>query len=195
MNAFVKLIYKREILISCEKLEWVMLKHLLFSLLIVCFFVSSTSVEAGRKVTITVDVKQKKPDGRSWDPFGGAPDIQIKLFNNQIGNLVSPRLEDTYKTSYTFEIPDNVSEKINLEIWDMDIIENDLIGSCSFQNGRNQSFECGSSSVIINFIEGQKKIQTNTKNNEIAKNKNKQLNEIALSATDYGDSNWSDTQE
>lgn len=62
---------------------------------------SSATIDS-EKITITVEVKQTKPNGKAWDPMGGLPDIQIKIYNSQIGTLVSPRVENTFKTSYTF---------------------------------------------------------------------------------------------
>jgi len=79
--------------------------------------------------TLSIEVEATKVNGKAWDVAGGAPDLLIKLngtflnFNKKCKNSYGCKLEFTF-----------VNETLwYFEIYDKDLVSNDLIGkgNCS----------------------------------------------------------------
>ncbi len=81
--------------------------------------------QQGESITLTCEVFPTKPDGRCWDGFGGAPDIQFVAYFRDQGTIVSPVVYDVLKTSFTLHLQSR--EIVRVEIWDRDLFRHDLI--------------------------------------------------------------------
>ena len=78
--------------------------------------------------TIEINVKSTKANGKPWDISGGSPDIIINIDGNQL--KFREKCRDRYRCSIKFF---STSDEWYFEIYDKDIISNDLIGkgNCS----------------------------------------------------------------
>ncbi len=79
--------------------------------------------------TLTVEADSTKVDGKSWDIWGGAPDILIKIDGVYLD--FDPKCQDSYRCSMEFTVEKETSWYF--EIYDRDLNNNDLIakGECS----------------------------------------------------------------
>ncbi|MEK7263225.1 MAG: caspase family protein [Bacteroidota bacterium] len=107
------------------------------------------NIKSTIKVEIVVNVEHTKPNGSSWDPLGGTPDLEIKIYSSDNQLFVSPRMENIYDTTIVAELKET-GEMYKLELWDMDIIEDDSIGTCDFTIKQLPlQIKCGSASIKI----------------------------------------------
>ena len=85
--------------------------------------------------TINVDVASKKANGKAWDMMGGSPDIKVLIDKHPLH--LSSSCRDTYRCSLNF-----TSKKDNwyIEIYDMDIDSDDLIGKGDCEEGDECNF-------------------------------------------------------
>ncbi len=110
-----------------------------------------------RNVVVGIAVASHKPNGDAWDALGGAPDIAIctnSAFGQRcVGSAVvaSPsgfsrgRCQDSFQCAFTVTVP--ASGPFSLSIYDVDLSEHDLIGSCMItppSGGR-----CGSATISV----------------------------------------------
>jgi hypothetical protein len=116
----------------------------------IIFLFCSYSIYSQQKIKITVSVNSTKENGKSWDIGGGLPDIVIKIRGENIGSIESPRNENTLKTSYTFDLTEE-TESFDIEVWDKDITNHDLIGKCSDVSLKKQTLTCGNCKVSISL--------------------------------------------
>ena len=72
---------------------------------------------------LSVEVDERKTDGRSWDISGGAPDIEIVINGKSMD--FSRKCRDRYRC-HNFFVSDN--NRWYIEVYDRDIYSNDLIG-------------------------------------------------------------------
>ena len=70
----------------------------------------------------TIEVSPVKPDGKSWDTGGGAPDIRLQLADT---DYTTADCRDRYRCEVRFV--SRVSEWY-LEVYDQDLSTDDLIG-------------------------------------------------------------------
>jgi hypothetical protein len=88
-------------------------------------------------LSVRVDVDRKKKDGRPWDVGSGPPDIALCATNDgetqcfpsgsSMDDVRVPKCRDAYHCEFT-NLPLSL-EDLELEIFDVDIAENDDIGS------------------------------------------------------------------
>ncbi len=96
-----------------------------------------------RVITLGVVVTPQKANGAAWDALGGAPDIAICI-NSALGQqcfaagnavYASPsafgrgRCQDSFACTFTVTVP--ATGPVSLSVYDVDISEHDLIGSCA----------------------------------------------------------------
>ena len=76
-----------------------------------------------RAYTIEIDVKNSKSNGKPWDISGGSPDITITINGERL--KFREKCRDKYRCSINFF---STSDEWYFEIYDKDIMSNDLIG-------------------------------------------------------------------
>lgn len=79
---------------------------------------------------INIDVASNKSNGTEWDMMGGSPDIKVLIDKHPLH--ISSTCRDTYRCSLNF-----TSQKDNwyIEVYDMDIDSDDLIGKGDCEEG------------------------------------------------------------
>lgn len=115
-----------------------------------------------RVVTLGINVAPHKPSGDAWDAFGGAPDIAIcinsalgqRCFAAGNGACASPsafgrsRCPDAFACNFMVAVP--ATGPFSLSIYDVDLSEHDLIGSCVVTpNGTLGVGACGSATLAV----------------------------------------------
>jgi len=109
-----------------------MLKFVSTCLLSTLFlFSQSGDIKKATSYRVTIKVSSTKLNGKSWDSFGGAPDVMIK-----VGNTLLPfkkSCKDSYKCSYEFT---SNKDKWYFEIYDKDLKQHDLIGKGDCELGK-----------------------------------------------------------
>jgi hypothetical protein len=101
--------------------------------LIIFAIFSIFSLQAGDKAkayTIEIDVNTVKANGKSWDVSGGSPDITISIDGQRLQFLEKCR--DKYRCSLKFF---SISDEWYFEIYDKDIMSDDLIGKGDCSEG------------------------------------------------------------
>ena len=73
--------------------------------------------------SIVVDVPNLKANGKNWDPFGGAPDILLKIDGETLP--FDSSCKDKYRCVMEFESEDT---EWYIEVYDKDKLQNDIIG-------------------------------------------------------------------
>ena len=96
--------------------------------------------------TINIDVASKKTNGNDWDIMGGSPDIKVMIDKHPLPFL--PSCRDTYRCSLNFT---SLKEKWYIEVYDMDIDSDDLIGKGDCEEGEDCDF--GLAKVLIDSFE------------------------------------------
>ncbi|MCK5145503.1 hypothetical protein KAR48_02040 [bacterium] len=122
----------------------------IIALLVVCFVflnVASATIP-DRTIRITVQVEQTKANGRKWDGWGGAPDIQVKISSDELGTMSSSEASNTYNSTVTFDIGECRGE-LKIEIWDIDINTHDLIGKGRIKTNVSKSYQIGQAKVKV----------------------------------------------
>ncbi len=100
---------------------------ILFGILSLLFLYAEDKAQA---YTIEIDVKSTKANGKSWDISGGSPDIAISIDGHRLQFLEKCR--DKYRCSIRFF---SKSDEWYFEIYDKDIMSDDLIGKGSCAEG------------------------------------------------------------
>ena len=93
---------------------------MLFGILSLLFLQAEEKTEA---YTVEIDVRNSKSDGKPWDISGGSPDITITIDGERL--KFREKCRDKYRCSIRFF---STSDKWYFEIYDKDIMSNDLIG-------------------------------------------------------------------
>lgn len=109
------------------------MKNLIFSTLLL----TTIEVQATEKPTlrtITIDVAEKKANGKSWDMFGGSPDIKVVIDKQPYYSLAKCR--DTYRCTISFT---SQKDKWYIEVYDKDLQNDDLIGKGECEEGERCS--------------------------------------------------------
>lgn len=124
-------------------------------------FVSDAGAQiAVRTVTLGINVAPHKPTGEAWDAFGGAPDIAIcinsalgqRCFAAGNGVYASPsqfgrgRCQDAFACSFVVAVP--ATGPFSLSIYDVDLSQHDLVGSCAVNPGAGVG-SCGSATLVV----------------------------------------------
>lgn len=115
-------------------------------------------------MTLKVNVKKSKPDGRDWDTFGQHPDILIKIRVHSTGYTETSQIkEDSYKVNQTFgPLMLKGEDKIDVSIFDEDLgdADSDLIGKTTINyqyEGMNlhgmDKYKAGESNFDADFRE------------------------------------------
>jgi len=86
--------------------------------------------EKTQAYTIEIDVKSTKANGKPWDISGGSPDIAISIDGKRLQFLEKCR--DKYRCSIRFF---STSDEWYFEIYDKDIMNDDLIGKGNCSEG------------------------------------------------------------
>jgi hypothetical protein len=97
---------------------------------------------------ITVQVDSTKPGGEAWDAFGGAPDIALCTTSSggagcAVAEGTTARCQDQFACSFPMSLPASFSASF----WDLDVANDDLIGSCFIDHPG--TYRCGSASVTV----------------------------------------------
>lgn len=91
----------------------------------------AVAVQAGNYV-VDIEVDPTKPNGKSWDVAGGAPDIRLRIE----GKLLPMReaCRDSYRCTTSAFVTQK--ERVYIEVYDQDVWANDLIGKgeCTIDN-------------------------------------------------------------
>jgi len=92
--------------------------------------------------SVDISVESNKSSGKSWDLFGGAPDIWISVDGEKLPFL--KRCKNSYRCKIVFE---SNKTKWYFEIYDKDLKESDLIGKgeCSI----NQKCTLDRAKIVI----------------------------------------------
>lgn len=98
----------------------------------ICMAGCSTKAEL---YTINIDVAPKKANGTEWDIMGGSPDIKVLVDKHPL--YISPSCRDTYRCSLNFT---SKQDKWYIEVYDMDIDSDDLIGKGDCEEGEDCDF-------------------------------------------------------
>ena len=124
------------------------MKKLSFLFLLLFSFLLVTNLHAQRKISITVEVKPTKANGKAWDVGGGAPDIMVEIYHKDLGRLKSSTSKNTYKSTFEFDIR-NITGYIEVKVWDKDLMAHDLIGSCEIHYATIDTYECGRATISV----------------------------------------------
>lgn len=115
-----------------------------------------------RTVTLAINVAPHKPGGAAWDAFGGAPDVAIcinsalgqRCFAAGNGTYASPsqfgrgRCQDSFACTFAVTVP--ATGPFSLSIYDVDLSEHDLIGSCAVTPNNTLGVgACGSATLVV----------------------------------------------
>ena len=92
--------------------------------------------------SINIDVASQKVNGNSWDIMGGSPDIKVLIDKHPLPFLSTCR--DTYRCSLNFT---SLRDKWYIEVYDMDIESDDLIGKGDCEEG--EECDLGLATVLI----------------------------------------------
>lgn len=142
-------------------------RHLALAALLTPLALGALAGDAGaqinvRTVTLAINVAPHKPGGAAWDAFGGAPDVAIcinsalgqRCFAAGAGAYASPslfgrgRCQDSFACTFVVAVP--AAGPFSLSIYDVDLSEHDLIGSCAVTpNGTVGVGACGSATLAI----------------------------------------------
>ena len=101
------------------------------------FFLTITLQAENKKklYSITIDVEAKKANGKSWDVFGGSPDIKVVIDGE---TFYSPtKCKDRYRCTMEFT---SVKDKWYIEVYDKDLQSDDLIGKGDCKDGEECKF-------------------------------------------------------
>ena len=88
----------------------------------------TVEAEVKKKIySMTIDIAGKKANGKSWDMFGGSPDIKVLIDGEAYFSVL--KCQDTYRCSIEFISTD---DKWYIEVYDRDIQNDDLVakGDC-----------------------------------------------------------------
>ncbi len=89
----------------------------------------TTSKPAKVSVAISVAIGLTKPNGKSWDVGGGAPDPLVSARISSSGKTVSRSFRDSLNPSTSFSAELAPSDSISITVVDSDMSANDPIGS------------------------------------------------------------------
>ena len=121
-------------------------------ILLVC--VNLVQAEVENLYFVTIQAAANKPNGKPWDVSGGSPDIILSVEGKVYWNV---GCRDTYRCQVRF-----ISPKDNwyFEIYDKDLVNNDLIGKGRCSVG--QKCKLGQATIsIINQAAQAKKANGN----------------------------------
>ena len=120
-----------------------MKKSVIFGLLSV-----AAAVQAGNYVA-DIEVDPTKPNGKSWDIAGGAPDIRLRIEGKFMPMREACR--DSYRCTTSVFV--TRKERIYIEVYDQDAWANDLIGKgeCTIGN----VCKVGAAKVAFKKVENQ----------------------------------------
>lgn len=102
-----------------------------------------SSVINAQRITIRVTVDAKRPDGEPWDPDGERPDPYLKVDGK---SYRSEGCRETYECSLSIETD---ATTLNLEVYDADLVVDELIGSGRCSVPTRTACRVGASSVQI----------------------------------------------
>jgi len=105
------------------------------AVLAVLILLTTITIQAENKkrvYTITTNVEAKKANGKSWDIFGGSPDIKIVVEGKPYYSLV--KCKDTYRCTIEFV---STTDKWYIEVYDKDLQSDDLIGKGECEAGES----------------------------------------------------------
>ena len=111
-----------------------MMRKKIISIVIFTIFMVGCSSKANL-YTINVDVASKKGNGTEWDIMGGSPDIKVLIDKYPLPLL--PSCRNTYRCHLTFSSKKN---KWYIEVYDMDIGNDDLIGKGDCEESEDCNF-------------------------------------------------------
>jgi len=124
------------------------MRRLVLTFVIAFAVITSIANNLDGRLTIEVKVKPTKANGKSWDILNGAPDIMIKIYHPDLGEMDSIMFKNSFEAIYVFDI-ENISGEIEVEIWDRDIIEHDLIGKCKIDIDSPGEYNCGRAIIYV----------------------------------------------
>lgn len=84
----------------------------------------TVEAEVKKKIySMTINIADKKANGKSWDMFGGSPDIKVLIDGQAYFSAL--KCQDTYRCSIEFI---STNDKWYIEVYDRDIQNDDLVG-------------------------------------------------------------------
>lgn len=84
-------------------------------------------------VVASAEIEKTKVKGDSWDAFGGSPDPYVKASVNKGKVVQTAHKSDTFKPTWDEKVLTvSVGDTVNVEVWDKDALDHDLIGTHSF---------------------------------------------------------------
>ena len=99
--------------------------------------------ESKKKIySMTINIADKKANGKSWDMFGGPPDIKVVIDGQVYFSAV--KCQDTYRCTIEFI---STTDKWYIEVYDKDIQNDDLVGKGDCKVG--EEFKLGLATVSI----------------------------------------------
>jgi hypothetical protein len=99
---------------------------------------TTTTLQAEEKkklYSITINVEAKKANGKSWDVFGGSPDIKLVIDGQPLYSMA--RCRDRYRCTIEFA---SIKDKWYIEVYDKDLQNDDLIGKGECEEGESCDF-------------------------------------------------------
>jgi len=113
------------------------------SLLMIAFTILMLGCSSKAKLyTMKIDVAPKKENGKDWDLMGGSPDIKVVVDKHSLG--LPKSCKDTYRCSLNFT---SLKDEWYIEVYDMDIDSDDLIGKGDCEEGE----ECKLGMAVVSI--------------------------------------------
>ncbi len=99
--------------------------------ILILFVCLPVKADITHEYIMTIQVEPSKPNGKSWDRFGGKPDIMLVVENMR---YTSVACKNTYRCEMKFT---SNAQKWYIEIYDKDLSLHDLIGNGECQLSQN----------------------------------------------------------
>jgi hypothetical protein len=96
-----------------------------------------------------IEVSPTKPNGKSWDIFGGAPDIQLRIDRTLIS--FQSKCQDIYRCEIKLPYPIETGSKHYIEIYDKDIEASDLIGKKELEIIKDKTIQIGNATIRFEY--------------------------------------------
>lgn len=100
---------------------------------IICASAILTGFAVAGSYYVDIQVSSTKVSGKSWDMAGGAPDIGFVIDGKRVH--MKQRCSDTYRCTHTVSLALD-KEKFYIEVYDLDINADDLIGKGECRIGK-----------------------------------------------------------